>query len=168
VTTKANPPREGLLLPDFQPPRSGGGTVRVRAYRGRRALVLIFAHDAACDGCRTFLCRALDAYAAYGDEDAEVIAVVPDRAERVASMQHALALPFPIAIDGEGSIARRYGLTAGHDAAVMVTDRFGEPRIWHVAGALHDFPPHDALIAEARYLALTCSGGCSTPIWSDL
>ena len=69
--------------------------------------------------------------------------------------------------DGNGAVARRYGLTPGHDAAVMVTDRFGEPRIWHVTGDLHDFPDHDALIAEARYLALTCSGGCSVPIWND-
>lgn len=167
MTSTVDPPREGLLLPGFQLPRSGGGTVRVRAYRGRRALLLVFVHDATCEGCRSYLCRALDAYAAYGDEDTEVIAVVPDSAERAASLQHALALPFPIAIDGEGPIARRYGLTAGRDAAVMLTDRYGEPRIWHVVGALHDFPLHDALIAEARYLALTCSGGCSAPIWND-
>lgn len=167
MTTTINPPREGVLLPGFRLPRGGGGTVRVRDYRGRRALVLVFVHDSHCDGCRTFLGRALDAYAAYGDEDAEVIAVVPDRVERVASLQHDLALPFPIAVDAEGAVARRYGLAPGRDAAVMVTDRYGEPRIWHVAGVLHDFPDHDALIAEARYLALTCSGGCSTPIWND-
>jgi len=167
VTTTSEPPREGLLLPGFQLPRSGGGVVRVRAYRGRRALVLVFVHDATCDECRTYLCRALAVYAAYGDEDTEVVAVVPDSAERAAALHHTLALPFPVAIDHDGAVARRYGLTPGRDAAVMVTDRFGEPRIWHICGAHHDFPNHDELIAEARYLALTCSGGCSVPIWSD-
>ncbi|MGD9894992.1 MAG: peroxiredoxin family protein, partial [Dehalococcoidia bacterium] len=129
MTTTVEPPREGVLLPGFQLPRSGGGSVRIRAFRGRRALVLIFVHDASCDGCRSYLSRALDAYAVYGDEDAEVIAVVPDRAEHVASLQHGLALPFPVAIDGDGAVAHRYGLVAGCDAAVMVTDRYGEPRI---------------------------------------
>jgi peroxiredoxin len=167
MTTTAEPPREGLLLPGFQLPRSGGGTVRIRAFRGRRALVLVFVHAASCEGCRAYLSRALDAYAAYSDEDTEVIAVVPDCAENVASLQHDLALPFPLAVDGDGAVARRYGLVAGRAAAVMVTDRFGGPRIWHIAGPVHDFPDHDALVAETRYLALTCSGGCSVPLWGD-
>jgi peroxiredoxin len=167
VTAIFDPPREGLLLPGLQLPRAGGGTVRIRAYRGRRALVLIFVHGAACDGCRDYLSGALDAYAAYGDEDAEVVVVAPDGAQSVEAMRAELALPFPVGIDSDGTVARRYGLVAGRDAAVMATDRYGAPRIWRVVGNDHALPEHDALVAEVRYLALTCSGGCSVPIWPD-
>ena len=167
MTTTAQPPREGLLLPGFQLPRTSGGTIRIRAYRGRRALVLLLVHDAACATCRAYLSAALDRYAAYGEEDAEVVAVVPDAAERVTAMQSELALPFPVGIDCDGAILRRYGLTAGRDAAVMVTDRFGVPRIWQVTGSDHDFPDHESMVTEVRYLALTCSGGCSVPIWNE-
>lgn len=167
MTTTAEPPRDGLLLPGFELPAAGGGTVRVRAYRGRRALAVIFVHGGGCAACRTYLSGALNHYADYAAEDAEVIAVVPGDTVEADAVRHELALPFPVAFDGDGAVFRRFGLRIGGDAAVMATDRFGEPRLWQIAGADHALPSHQALIAELRYLALTCSGGCSVPIWGD-
>jgi peroxiredoxin len=167
VTLARDAPREGQLLPSFALPRSGGGTVRVRAYRNRRSLALIFAHGVHCDGCRDYLAGALDRYADYAAEDAEVIAVVPGQPEMVDAMRRALALPFPIAADPDGAVLRRYGLTPGAEAAAMATDRFGAPRIWQVARGDHALPAHDELIAELRYLALTCSAGCAVPVWPE-
>jgi peroxiredoxin len=166
MTAFADPPREGLLLPGFQLPRADGGTIRIRAYRGRRALALIFAHGADCVACRAYLSAALDRYADYAGEDAEVVAVVPGDRASADAMRRELALPFPVAVDEHGADLRRYGLRPGRDAAVMATDRFGEPRIWQHAGTDHALPDHLTLIAELRYLALTCSGGCTVPLWS--
>lgn len=167
MTVVLEPPREGLLLPGFQLPRSGGGTVRIRAYRGRRALALIFVHDAGCPDCRAYVRGALELYAEYGEEGGEVVVIVPSTEASVDAMRHDFALPFPVLIDEAGTVFRRYALRAGHDAAVMITDRFGVPRIWQPAGVDHALLDHESLIAELRYLALTCSGGCSVPIWSD-
>ena len=160
-------PREGLLLPAFELPRSDGGTLRLRSYRGRRSLALLFTHAPPCPACRAYLSSALDRYAAYADEGAEVIAVVPGDAAAVSELRHELALPFPVAVDTAGSAFGRYGLTPGRDAAVMVADRYGEPRLWSVAGPDHTLPAHADLLAELRYLALTCAGGCTTPLWTD-
>ena len=160
-------PREGLLAPNFELPRSDGGSVRLRSYRGRRGLAVLFTHGAGCAACRGYLAGGLETYAAYAEETAELLAVVPDRAEVVAALRHDLALPFPVLVDADGRAFCRYGLTPGRDAAVLVADRYGDPRLWQVADAHHDLPPHATLLAELRYLALTCSGGCSVPIWSD-
>jgi len=160
-------PREGVLVPGFELPRSDGGTLRLRSYRGRRSLLVHFAHAAGCTRCREFLAGALERYAAYADEGAEVLAVVPDTAASVAGLRAELALPFPVLVDAEGAVCRRYGLTTGAEAAVAVTDRYGEPRRWQPAGLAHELPDHDDLLADLRYLALTCSGGCSVPLWEE-
>jgi peroxiredoxin len=156
-----------VLLPAFELPRAGGGLVRVRAYRGRRALALIFVHGPACAPCRDYLSEALDRYAAYAEETGEVIAVLPGNLDEADAARRELALPFPVVADGAGTVFHRFGLTPHRDAAVMVTDRYGEPRDWCVAGAGHALPDHEAIIAELRYLALTCSAGCAVPIWQD-
>jgi peroxiredoxin len=167
--TMTAPPRDGLLLPDFTLPRAGGGApLRPRAYRGKRSLALIFTHGPECPHCRTYLTGALDQYAAYAEESAEVIAVMAGDEITAGEARRELGLPFPVLADADGAAFARYGLTAGRDAAVLVADRYGEPRLWSVAGPGHDLPAHTALLAELRYLALTCAGGaCSTPIWLD-
>ena len=167
MTSTLPPPRDGMLLPAFELPRAGGGAVRVRAYRGRRSLALVFVHGPGCARCREYLTEALNRYAAYAEETGEVIALVPGGPDAVDSMRCDLALPFPVAVDSSGEVFRRFGLEASADAAVMVTDRYGEPRVWRVAGMDHTLPEHDALVAELRYLALTCAAGCAVPVWQE-
>ena len=167
MTSTSNPPRDGLLLPRFELPRASGGTLRVRAYRGRRSLALIFVHGPDCTACRDYLRGALDAYAEYAEQDAEVIAVAPGRADAADAMRRELGLPFPVAVDAAGVVFARFGLRVGTGAAVMATDGSGEPRLWQVSGPEHRLPEHERVIAELRYLALTCSAGCAAPIWQD-
>lgn len=167
LPTATTVPREGQLLPAFTLPAAGGGEVRVRAYRGRRALCLIFVHGAACSACRDYLTGALHSYATYAEEGAEVIAVVPGSPEKAAALRADLALPFPIAIDAAEAACRRFGLRPGEDAAVMLTDRYGAPSRWQAVSGNHDFPAHDRLVADLRYLAMTCSAGCAVPLWED-
>jgi peroxiredoxin len=167
MTLASQPPRDGLLLPAFELPRAGGGTVRVRAYRGRRSLAVIFTHAPDCEACREYLAEALNHYPAYAEEGAEVIAVAPAPGDAADAMRRAQALPFPVVVDENGTAFERFGLIPGRDVAVMVTDRYGEPRLWHIAGAGHQFPSHDAAVAELGYLAMTCSGGCSVPLWQE-
>ena len=163
----SEPPRVGLLLPGFELPRAGGGTLRVRAFRGRRSLTVIFVHGPDCASCRTYLSGALDAYAEYAEQDAEVIVVVPGEPDAGDAMRRNLGLPFPVAVNADGAVFARYGLRPGHDAAVMATDRYGEPRLWQVSGPEHILPAHERVVAELRYLALTCSAGCAVPVWED-
>ena len=167
MSTSVEPPRDGLLIPGFALPRVGGGEVRARAYRNRRSLAVIFVHGAHCRPCRDYLAGALESYADLAEQDAEVIAVVPAPASEAASLRRSLALPFPVAVDESGAAFRRFGLEPARDAAVMVTDRYGEPRLWTVARDDHALPAHEEITAELRYLVMTCSAGCAVPLWQD-
>jgi peroxiredoxin len=162
-----DPPREGLLLPGFEAPRIGGGSVRVRSYRGRRALFLVFIHGLGCAQCEAYVSDVGDAYPEFVESGAEVILISPDRLDSEAVTFRRLTAPFPVAHDPEGSVFARFDLRPKNDAACMVTDRFGEPRIWQIAGTGHSLPDLDGVRAEFRYLGLTCSGGGPVPLWRD-
>ncbi len=161
------PPLDGALLPAFDVPRAGGGRVQVRGYRGRRGLALYFLHDAKCAGCRALVTAVVPRYGDYALADAEPLVIVPAPAAEVEALRCDLALPFPVLIDEGSALSRRYGVRDG-EAALMVTDRFGVPVLWQRAGADHDLPDQDAVLREVEYLSYTCSGGCATPIWSDV
>ena len=163
---QSRPPLDGNLIPAFELPRAGGGRVRVRGYRGRRSLALYFLHDGGCPGCRALAAAIVPRYGDYALADAEPVLIVPGPAERVESLRCDLALPFPVLVDEDGAVARRYGIDDG-GAALFVADRFGAPVLWQYAGAMHDLPDQDAVLREAEYLAHTCSAGCATPIWPE-
>lgn len=162
------PPREGSLLPAFTLPTTDGREVRVRAFRGRRSLAIFFVHGTDCAACTQTLSDAVARYDAYAAEDAEVIAVVPAEPTQVAALRAGLAAPYPVLVDQDAVVFERYRLQAGTDAAVLVTDRYGEPRRWWTFGLEHDaMPSHEALLAELGYLAISCGGGCGLPAWPD-
>lgn len=154
-------PREGLLLPSFQLPAAGGGSVRLRAYRGRRRLLLVFLHGADCIACRGYLTSTLERYDALADAGGEALALLAGSSEEAARLKAALALPFPVLVDASGATFQRYDLRARIDAAVALTDRYGAPRIWQLAPPEHEpaLPALNDLIAELDYLAITCGSG---------
>jgi peroxiredoxin len=157
-------PLEGNLIPAFELPRAGGGTVRVRAYRGRRSLALYFLHGGGCVACGDIASEVLSRYGDYGLADAEPLLIVPGPMEDAEALRHGRALPFPVLADTEGRVARRYG---DPGMALLVSDRFGAPVRWQVTGAEHDLPDQDVVLREVEYLSHTCSAGCATPIWPE-
>ena len=171
TSTSTQPPREGELIPSFELPRAGSGSeappVRVRAWRGRRSLAILFLHAADCAGCRDLAAGIVPRYGDYALADAEPLLIVPGPAAAAAALQRDLALPFPVLVDEDGSVARRYGASAdgAPGAALLIADRFGVPVLWQRAGAGHDLPDQDAVLRELEYLAHTCGAGCATPIW---
>lgn|GEM_PF-913949 len=154
-------PREGQLLPNFELLDTLGKSFRLRDLRGRRSLALIFIHSTVCRACRIYLVRAMDTYHEYADEGAEVLAVVPGERQRAIEMDADIGIPFRVLSDPEGIAFARYGLIPGQQAAVAVADRFGVPRIWQVVELEGHpaLPAHADLVAEVRYLGITCSGG---------
>ena len=157
------PPMEGNLIPGFELPRAGGGRVRLRGYRGRRSVALYFLHDGGCAPCRDIAAAIVPRYGDYALADAEPLLILPGADDEGAdALRRALALPFPVLVDEDGAVARRYGAPG---AALLVADRFGAPVLWRPAGPGHDLPDQDAVLRELAYLAHTCSAGCATPIW---
>lgn len=170
MTAAVLPPLEGAIIPSFELPRAGGGSVRVRAYRGRRSLALYFLHDAGCVACRSAVAAILPRYGDYAQADAEPLVIVPGPLAGAEALRAELALPFPVLADEEGTAGRRYGVQAAGEpagAALLLTDRYGAPAVWQPAGADHPFPEQQLVLRELEYLAHTCGGGCVTPIWSN-
>ena len=163
TSLRARPPMEGNLIPAFELPRAGGGRVRLRGYRGRRIVALYFLHGAGCAPCRDVAAAIVPRYGDYALADAEPILILPGPGhEEADALRSELALPFPVLVDEDGTVARRYG---DPRAALLVADRFGAPALWRPVGAGHDLPDQDAVLRELEYLAHTCSAGCATPIW---
>lgn len=157
-------PLDGNIVPAFELPRAGGGSVRLRAYRGRRSLALFFVHSANCAACRDRVEAILPCYGDYALADAEPLVLVPGPFAGAERLRAGLALPFPVLADEEGKVFRRYGVSG---AALLITDRFGAPALWQPTGAGHDLPGQPAILQELTYLSHTCSAGCATPLWKD-
>lgn len=157
-------PLDGNLVPAFELPRAGGGSVRLRAYRGRRSLALHFLHGADCAECRAWVETILPCYGDYALADAEPLVLAPGPLAGAEALRSELALPFPVLADIEGKVFRRYGVTG---AALLITDRFGSPAVWQPTGSGHALPGQAAILQELTYLSHTCSAGCATPIWKQ-
>lgn len=164
-TTAAEPvsvPLDGNLVPGFELPRAGGGSIRLRAYRGKRSLALFFVHGGDCAACREQVAAILPQYGDYAYADGEPLVLVPGPLAAAEALRADLALPFPVLADEEGKVFRRYGVTG---AALMITDRFGAPALWQPSGSGHPRLDQAGILRELTYLSHTCSAGCATPIW---
>lgn len=159
--TIAGPPLEGALLPSFQLPAAGGDVVRLRAYRGKRRLLLFFLHGVCCAACGDLLSGALERYDVIAEAGGETLAILADTMGEAARLKASLALPFPVLADSDGAVFQRYALRPAEDAAVALTDRYGAPRVWQTAPPSHApaLPPLADLIAELNYLSITCNSG---------
>jgi peroxiredoxin len=112
-------PRVGELIPDFSVQTTDGRTIHRRDFKGRRHLVLCFAHPQAHDGGCGLLTALDGAYADYRAGRAEVLVVVPP-----AGAPGGEAYPFPVTADEGGVVRARFGVAGG--AALFIADRYGE------------------------------------------
>ena len=122
-------PRVGTMLPSFQLPTAGGGSLGPWAFKGRRNLVLYFVDSVDCLTCQRALRDLADRYRELRDHEAEVLVIAPLQQDRALRARSSLGLPFPILVDPDSSVYARYGLLIGNGhavPAVLVADRYGE------------------------------------------
>lgn len=112
-------PKIGALLPDFTVRTIAGRTIHRRDFKGRRHLVLCFAHAATSDNWRELAAALTAAYPAWRAERAEVLLIVSG-IDDLAAPSAAL----PIIADVEGQLRARFGV--GTAAALFIADRYGE------------------------------------------
>ncbi|HLI52592.1 MAG TPA: redoxin domain-containing protein [Thermomicrobiaceae bacterium] len=126
--TAVRVPRRGDVLLDFTAMTPGGQLARPRDFYMRRNLAVIFTHGPACLACRQLLSGLVARRAAVRAEAGEILAVIPGTRDGVARLQDELGITYPIAVDEDGSVHRRYGLT-GVDgspvAGIFIADRYG-------------------------------------------
>lgn len=118
----------GRPAPSFSLTTNSGGAVSLQYFRGRRNLVLFFAHVDGCEPCRHLLVEFACRYDEYQLEDTDVLAILPAPPHDLPGRKE---FPFPVLSDPDGETRRDYaGLLPGDpgdDALLFVLDRFGAP-----------------------------------------
>jgi peroxiredoxin Q/BCP len=101
----------GDKAPDFTLPRDGGGTVSLKALKGK-AVVLYFYPKDDTSGCTAEACAFRDALPDFSKVKAEVIGISRDSVESHDKFKKKYQLPFPLASDEDGKVCQAYGVWA--------------------------------------------------------
>ena len=134
-------PTRGDQLPQFTGETPTGETIRLRDFYMRRNLALVFSDEPDYGATRDLLRGLAERRAAVQAEAGEALAVIFGDPAVVRELVATLALPFPVVIDDDGAIHRRYGLindTGEPRAAIFLADRFGT--VFEASLASEDHP----------------------------
>lgn len=137
----------GQVLPDLTLP-GPAGPVRLRAFRGRRNLVVAFVCDEAPDRARLRDLAALD-LALYEATLVAIAPVTPGRAADLARETDALVLA-----DQARETARHF--LGGTVRALFVTDRWGEVWAWWRGDDLGALPSAAAVRDWLHLIEIQC------------
>jgi len=98
----------GQDAPDFETKDERGNTVRLRDFRDKQPVVLMFYPADNTPGCTAQMCAARDDYDAYQAAGIAVFGVNPgsERAHRQFAEKHGLRTP--LLLDDKGKISRAY------------------------------------------------------------
>ena len=98
----------GDAAPDFELYDQDGKLHRLGDYRGRTVVLYFYPRDET-PGCTTQACSFRDAHEEIAAEGAVVLGVSTDDAESHRRFRENHALPFPLLVDEEASVATGYG-----------------------------------------------------------
>jgi peroxiredoxin len=151
-------PQRGEQIPSFSGRTPDGRTLGTRDFYMRRNLALVFTHGPECAACKTLLRELAAREEAVRAEAGETLAVVPGDLVPVSAMSE--GLPFPVVVDGDLALHRRYSLVdaAGKpQAAIFAVDRYGTVFEPSVADADHAMMPADEVPGWLEFIACRCS-----------
>lgn len=97
----------GDLAPDFSLPDANGNTINLADLKGQRVILYFYPRDNT-PGCTKEACAFRDSYAEFQDKGVVVLGVSTDDAKSHEKFATKYALPFPLLIDTEGTVATAY------------------------------------------------------------
>src|SRR5215204_1056097 len=100
----------GISAPDFELPASGGKSVRLSDFRGKKTVVLYFYPKDETPGCTVEACKFRDDYEDFTAAGAEVIGVSDDSVASHESFATRHRLPFVLVSDAGGKVRGQYGV----------------------------------------------------------
>jgi peroxiredoxin Q/BCP len=103
--------KPGMPAPDFELADADGVIWRLGDLRGRRVIVYFYPADDT-PGCTAQACDFRDSQAVFRGAGYTVLGVSPQGAESHRAFSTKFGLNFPLLIDSEMEMARRYGVTA--------------------------------------------------------
>lgn len=99
----------GDRAPDFTAPADGGGTLRLRDFRGSRVVLYFYPKDNT-PGCTQEACDFRDRSAEFDAAGAAVVGVSPDSVPSHDRFKQKHSLPFRLISDEDHRIADAYGV----------------------------------------------------------
>jgi peroxiredoxin Q/BCP len=99
---------EGTIAPDFTLEASGGGSVSLSDYRGKKVVLYFYPKDDT-PGCTTEACNFRDDYSDIIAAGAVVLGVSPDSVKSHDKFTIKYELPFALLSDPEHEVAEMYG-----------------------------------------------------------
>lgn len=103
--------KQGDAAPDFSLPADGGGTVKLKDYKGRMVVLYFYPKDDT-PGCTAQSCAFRDSISDFNTMGAAVIGVSKDSAAKHDAFKKKYDLNFPLASDENGNVCERYGVWA--------------------------------------------------------
>ncbi len=98
----------GKKAPDFTLPTDGGGTVSLKALKGKTVILYFYPKDAT-PGCTTEACDFRDNMAASNKATATVIGVSRDSVKSHDKFKEKQGLTFTLGSDEDGTVCEAYG-----------------------------------------------------------
>ena len=102
-------PAPGTAAPTFTLPSSGGETISLSDYAGRR-VVLYFYPKADTPGCTKEACGFRDAVRGFESQDVAILGLSPDPEKAVKQFADKLDLNFPLLADADHAVCEAYGV----------------------------------------------------------
>ena len=117
-------PEEGHFAPDFALKTLDGNTVRLSEYRGQKVVLINF-WATWCPPCRLEMPTMQQIYSEYKAKGFEILAIniEPDAKQEIRDFIRELRLTFPIALDPDMKVSRKYHLI-GLPVSILI-DRQG-------------------------------------------
>jgi peroxiredoxin Q/BCP len=131
----------GDKAPDFTLPTDGGGTISLKAQRGKNVIVYFYPKDDT-SGCTAEACGFRDALPNFSKVKAQVIGISKDSVEKHDKFKKKYGLTFPLVSDEDGKICEKYGTWIekslygrkymGIERATFLIDKTGTvAKVWH-------------------------------------
>lgn len=102
--------KEGQKAPLFSLPASGGKTVALKDFQGKKNVVLYFYPKDDTPGCTVEACGFRDSFDALKKTGAVVLGVSPDPLKKHEKFIEKYELPFLLLSDEEKTVCEKYGV----------------------------------------------------------
>ena len=102
-------PQLGSIAPDFSLPNQFGEMVSLQDFHEKKNVLLYFYPKAMTPGCTVQACGLRDSKQQLSELQTEVIAVSPDKPEKLLKFQTKETLNFTLLSDQDHMIAEKYG-----------------------------------------------------------
>ncbi len=146
----------GSAAPDFELPASGGETVRLSSFRGRKHVLLVFYPLDWSPVCSNQLPTVQADKSRFDELDTEVLGISVDSRWSHDAFARSLGLQFPLLADIHRTVLRQYGMLRERDniseRALVVVDKKGIVRYVNVF-EISKVPSHDEAIRVLQSLA---------------